>query len=521
MHSDYSILKQNIIYPLGLVNSILTSALRKRIHEIHHFMEHPHEVQAGLLQRLLESGRNTEFGRKHGFSTIRNLEDYQNRFPVSSYEQFFPYIERMMQGEHHILWPGKTKWFSKSSGTTNAKSKFIPVSREALYNCHYKGGKDLLSLYLNNNPQSSLFNGKGLSIGGSYAANPVHSRANCGDISAIIMANLPSWAQYIRTPDVKTALMSEWESKLEKIARITQKQHVTSISGVPTWTCVLLEKILQLTGKKNILEVWPEFEVFFHGGVAFAPYKEMFKRFFPNQGTHYVETYTASEGFFGIQDRLDSEDLLLLLDYGIFYEFLPVEEADKEFPATVSLQDVQLHKNYALVISTNAGLWRYKIGDTVKFTSLKPYRIKVSGRTKHFINAFGEELIIENAESAISLACERSGAVISNFTAAPLYFKDNAKGGHEWIIEFAIAPRDLSVFTEILDSRLKELNSDYEAKRYRDLALQRPVIHSVPEGTFYKWMKRNGKLGGQHKVPRLSNSREYIDEILNEVVPTL
>jgi hypothetical protein len=359
-----------------------------------------------------------------------------------------------------------------------------------------------------------MFKGKGLAIGGSYVANPMNSKSYYGDVSAVIMQNLPLWAQFVRTPNRKIALMDEWESKIEKMAKATIHKNVTNISGVPTWTIVLLERILQITGKKNILEVWPEFEVFFHGAVAFHPYKEIFKKLLPGDKVNYIETYNASEGFFGIQDSLHSDEMLLMLDYGIYYEFIPMEENENENPRTIGLHEVELNKNYAMVISTNAGLWRYKIGDTIRFTSVSPYRIKISGRTKHFINAFGEELIIENAETAITKASNKTGAIINNFTAAPIYFEGNSRGSHEWVIEFSKEPHNLSDFSTILDDTLKEVNSDYEAKRYKDIALQKPLVRKVPQGTFYNWMKKRGKLGGQNKVPRLSNTRDYIEDIL-------
>jgi hypothetical protein len=500
-----------------LFNSILKSVLKRRINEIENFIKHPHEVQERIFKELVEHGKNTEWGKKYGYSSVKNYKDYCSNVPVSAYESLFPYIDRMMKGEQNILWPSKIDWFSKSSGTTNAKSKFIPVSKESLHGCHYKGGKDLLAHYFTNFPNSKLFSGKGLAIAGTYKDNPLTKNSYYGDISAVIAANLPAWAQYARTPDLKTALMDEWESKIERIAKLTINENVTNIAGVPTWTIVLLERILQITGKKNLLEVWPNFEVFYHGAVAFSPYKEVFKRFFPDKRVNYIESYNASEGFFGMQDQAQSGDMLLMLDYGIFYEFIPAEEADSDNPTTLTLDQIMLDKNYAMVISTNAGLWRYKIGDTVKFTSLSPYRIKVSGRTKHFINAFGEEVIIENAEAAISAATEKTGAIISEFTAAPIYLDNKNKGGHEWIIEFTREPSNLEDFAKELDKKLKEINSDYEAKRYRDIALQMPVIHNVPHGTFYNWMKKRGKLGGQNKVPRLSNTREYIDDILKDI----
>jgi hypothetical protein len=480
-------------------------------------MANPHQAQQSIFSDLISKGKDTEWGKKHGYRDIRSVKDFQKNVPISPYESLFPYIERMMKGEQNILWPSRIDWFSKSSGTTNAKSKFIPVSTEALQRCHYKGGKDMLSLYFTNFPESTLFSGKGLAIGGTFYDNKFRKNSWYGDISAVIMGNLPVWAQFARTPDLKTALMDEWEAKIERIAHLTINENVTNIAGVPTWTIVLLEKILEMTGKSNMMEVWPNFECFYHGAVAFSPYRDVFQKFFPGNKVHYIETYNASEGFFGMQDRLKAEDLLLMLDYGIYYEFIPAEEAESENPRVLSLSEVEIGKNYALVISTNAGLWRYKIGDTVKFTSLSPYRIKVSGRTKHFINAFGEEVIIENAEAAISEASSQTGAIICEFTAAPIYLDGKSKGGHEWLIEFSREPDDLITFTLLLDQKLKEVNSDYEAKRHKDLALQLPVIHAVPTGTFYDWMKKRGKLGGQNKVPRLSNSREFVDDILNDL----
>ena len=490
--------------------------MKKRIHQIELFMKYPHDVQDEILKKLLQSAKNTEFGRKYDFNSIDNYEQFRERVPVSSYEEMFPYIERLMRGEQNILWPSEIKWFSKSSGTTNARSKFIPVSTEALEDCHFKGGKDLLSIYVNNHPDTKIFDGKGLGVGGSYQLNEYDSSATSyyGDVSAVIMQNLPEWAEFIRTPCLDTALMNNWEEKIEKMAHETADVNVTSIAGVPTWTILLIQKIVEAQGKKNITEVWPNLEVFFHGAVAFGPYRNLFKKLIPKKGMQYWETYNASEGFFGIQDLLNSEELLLMLDYGIFYEFIPVEELDAENPKAVRLNEVQKDKNYAMVISTNAGLWRYHIGDTVKFTSVSPYRIRISGRTKHFMNAFGEEVIVENAEQAITKACEATGAVMNNFTAAPVYLEEGKRGGHEWIVEFSIKPSNLKKFTETLDRTLRHINSDYDAKRAKNLALAMPVVHDVAEGTFYDWMKRRGKLGGQNKVPRLSNSREYVEDIL-------
>lgn len=501
---------------MEIFNSILTWVMKKRIHQIELFMKYPHEVQEEIFKKLLRTAKNTEFGKKHGFESIDNLDKFQERVPVHQYETLFPYIERRMKGEQNLLWPTDVKWFAKSSGTTNARSKFIPVSQEALDDCHFKGGKDLISIYVNNFPESKMFSGKGLAICGSHKINEYDPSSNSyyGDVSAVIMQNLPLWAQFVRTPSLEVALMENWEEKIEKMAEITAEENVTNLSGVPTWTILLIQRIKELKKIDSILDVWPNLEVFFHGAVAFHPYRQLFEQLIPKNDMRYVETYNASEGFFGIQDRTDSDELLLMLDYGVFYEFIPYDEIQNEEPKVVSLHNVEIGVNYAMIISTNSGLWRYNIGDTIKFTSTSPYRIKISGRTKHFINAFGEELIIENAESAITKACEVTGAVIDNFTAAPIHFEKNKKGKHEWVIEFKKEPESLDRFVLLLDENLRELNSDYDAKRFKDLALQLPLVHSAKPGTFYAWMKKRGKLGGQNKVPRLSNSREYIDEVL-------
>ncbi|MBL7860361.1 MAG: GH3 auxin-responsive promoter family protein [Cyclobacteriaceae bacterium] len=501
---------------MQILNSILTWVMKKRIHQIELFMKYPHEVQDEILKRLLTNARYTEFGQKYSFDDLINYEDYKRRVPVHTYEQLFPYIDRLMRGEQNVLWPSEVKWFAKSSGTTNARSKFIPVTNEALEECHFKGGKDLLSIYVNNYPETKIFSGKSLAVGGSSQINEFEPSSSSfyGDVSAVIMQNLPPWAQFIRTPSLEVALMQNWEEKIERLARETIEVNVTNIAGVPTWTVLLLQHILKRENKNSILEVWPNLEVFFHGAVSFRPYKNLFRSIIPGDQMRYWETYNASEGFFGIQDQRDSEDLLLMLDYGVFYEFIPIEELDKEYPEALSLAEVEVGKNYAMVITTNAGLWRYNIGDTVKFTSTSPHRIRISGRTKHFINAFGEEVIIENAETAITRACEQTGAVIDNFTAAPIYLEKSKRGGHEWIIEFKVIPRDMNEFRHVLDETLRKVNSDYDAKRALDIALMAPTIHPVAEGTFYNWMKKRGKLGGQNKVPRLSNSREYVDDIL-------
>ncbi|OOG78825.1 GH3 auxin-responsive promoter family protein [Algoriphagus sp. A40] len=506
---------------MEVINSFLTWIFKSRLGQIENFKENPIPVQEETFRELIDAGRRTEFGREYGFEQIRTYADFAAKVPVFDYESFKPYIEKTMQGRQNVIWNTDIEWFAKSSGTTGSRSKYIPISEESLEECHYKGGKDMVSLYVSTHPESKLFTGKSLTIGGTLEKNPLNPEgtAKAGDVSAVIMQNLPIWAQFARTPALETALMGEWEAKIEKMARETMNENVTSIAGVPTWTIVLLRRVLELKKAKNILEVWPNLEVFFHGAVAFGPYRSLFKELIPSEKMRYMETYNASEGFFGIQDQPDSEELLLLLDYGIFYEFIAMEEWEKENPTVIPLKEVEVEKNYAMVISTNGGLWRYKIGDTVKFTSLLPYRFRISGRTKHFINAFGEEVIVENAEAAVQFAAEETHSTIANFTAAPVYFEGNgSNGAHEWIIEFQKAPADLEEFTRLLDQKLRQVNSDYDAKRYKDIALKMPLVHQAPTGLFESWLRKKGKLGGQHKVPRLSNSRELVEELL-EMMP--
>jgi hypothetical protein len=490
--------------------------MKKRIHQIELFQKYPYEVQTELMGSLINKAAKTVYGQKFGFSNIRSVSDFQKQLPIQNYQDLFPYIDRIMHGEKNVLWPTEIKWFAKSSGTTNSRSKFIPVSNEALNDCHLKGGKDMLSFYFNNYEDTKMFTGKSLVIGGSHQVNQLNQNANSfyGDVSAVLISNLPWWAQLVRTPSLEIALMDEWEAKLEKMVENCLHENVTSISGVPTWTMVLLEKILAAKGADNLMDIWPNLEVFFHGAVAFGPYESQFKRLIPSNKMHYLETYNASEGFFGIQDQKDSKDMLLMLDYGIFYEFIPFHEIDSKYPKVLDISSVEIGKIYALIITTNAGLWRYRIGDTITFTSLNPHRIRIVGRTKHFINAFGEEVMIENAENAISVACMKTAAEISNFTAGPRYLNKGQKGCHEWVIEFHRHPDDLNRFTQILDETLREINSDYDAKRHKDIALVSPIVYVVDPGVFHNWMKGRGKLGGQNKVPRLANNREYLDEIL-------
>ncbi|MBT9187968.1 GH3 auxin-responsive promoter family protein [Zobellia russellii] len=499
--------------PITLFNSIASWLLKKRYHQIELFLKYPEEVQEEVLHQLIEIAEDTEIGRKYDFESINSYETFRERVPISSYEQIEPIIERTRRGEQNIFWPTSIKWFAKSSGTTNAKSKFIPVSEEALEDCHYKSGKDLLCLYLNNNENSQLFTGKSLRLGGSkelYEDNGSYF----GDLSAILIDNMPLWAEFSSTPSSKVSLMSEWESKLKAIIKESTQENVTSLAGVPSWMLVLLNKVLQETGKDNLFQVWENLEVYFHGGVSFNPYEEQYKKLLPRKSFKYYEIYNASEGFFAIQDRNNADDLLLMLDYGIFYEFIPMSEYGTEGQMAIPLWEVKKNTNYAIIITTNSGLWRYKIGDTIKFTSTSPYRIKVTGRTKHHINVFGEELIIENAEEALKNICLKTGAEIKDYTAGPIFMVEKEKGAHEWVIEFRNPPDDINVFTEYLDNALKSLNSDYEAKRYNNITLNMPTIHIARENLFYDWLKLKGKLGGQHKIPRLSNKRDYIEELL-------
>ena len=477
------------------------------------FLKYPIDVQKELLFKLLQKAKHTEIGNTFGFANIKSYKEFTEKVPIQQYESIEPLIQRARKGEQNIFWPTPIKWFAKSSGTTNAKSKFIPVSDEALEDCHFKAGKDMLCLYYNNNPSAQLFAGKGLRLGGSSAVYE-DNNSYFGDLSAIIIENMPFWADFSSAPKQEVALMEEWESKIKAIIDETIHEDITSLVGVPSWMLVLLNRVLERTGKDNILEVWPNLEVYFHGGVNFNPYREQFKKIIPKKGFKYYETYNASEGFFGIQDVNNSLDLLLMLDYGIYYEFIPMDEFDGENSEAIPLSEVQLNVNYAIVITTNGGLWRYLIGDTVKFTSLNPYRIRITGRTKHFINVFGEELIIENAENALKQACLKTNSEISEFTVAPVFMNGSKSGGHEWIIEFRKHPECINYFTEILDNSLKSINSDYEAKRYNNLTLAMPKINIAKEGLFYKWLKKNGKLGGQHKVPRLSNSRTNLEDLM-------
>ncbi len=498
---------------MKLLSPAISQLARLRSWRIEAWMNNPIEAQREVLQDLVTAAQYTEFGKKYDFSKLFTIRSFKESVPIQEYDDIKHYIHRIMEGEQNILWNTPINWFAKSSGTTSEKSKFIPVSEESLNDNHYQAAKDVLTLYYQFNPDSELLTGKGLIIGGSHTINQVNEDAHFGDLSAVLLQNSPFWAHWIRTPELTIALMDEWENKIEKLAENTINENVTSISGVPTWTLVLFKKILEITGAKTISEVWPSLELYMHGGVSFTPYKEQFKRLI-GKDIFYLDLYNASEGFFAAQDVPGKEGMLLFLDHGIFYEFMPVSEYGKPVPQTIGLKDIELGKNYAPVISTNGGLWRYLIGDTVQFTSINPYRIKVTGRLKHFINAFGEEVIVDNTDKAIAIACQRTNAIVNDYTAAPVYFSENAGAAHEWLIEFENEPEDLNSFITELDNALKDTNSDYEAKRYKNIALQKPLVRVLKKGVFSLWLKSKGKLGGQHKVPRLSNDRDFINQII-------
>lgn len=498
---------------LPIINSIASWLLKKRIHQMELFLKYPHEVQEELLFNLLKSAENTTVGKNYEFSSIKNYRTFAERIPVSTYEDLEPLIEKTRRGEQNVFWNSHIKWFAKSSGTTNAKSKFIPVSSETLDLCHFKASKDLLCLYLNNNEDSQLFTGKSLRLGGSkelYEDNNTFF----GDLSAILIDNMPIWAEFSSTPSNKVSLMGDWETKLPAIINETIQENVTSLAGVPSWMMVLLNNILETTGKNNLLDIWPNAEVYFHGGVNFEPYKEQYKKLFPKDNFKFYEIYNASEGFFAIQDKNDSSELLLMLDYGIFYEFISMDTFETANQKVIPLDEVVLFKNYAIVITTNSGLWRYLIGDTIRFTSIDPYRIVVTGRTKHHINVFGEELMIENTDKALAKTCLELNCEVIDYTVAPVFMHDKQKGAHEWIIEFKTKPTNITSFSILLDKNIQLLNSDYEAKRYNDMTLNPLVVNIARANLFYDWLKENDKLGGQHKIPRLSNNRNYIDELL-------
>jgi hypothetical protein len=511
------LLVPHILLYMPLITSIVNWLNFKRVTQIDLIRKYPGEVQQECFTYLIDRAINTKWGKSHHFCDILTVSDFQRSVPIQTYDDIKPYVDQIREGETNLLWPGDIKWFAKSSGTTTDKSKYLPVSKESLEKCHFRGGRDILAIYTNNYSESKLFSGKGLTLGGSHKIDNFNNQSYYGDLSAILIENLPFWTEFIRTPSQEVALLDKWEIKLDRITKETIKENVTSLAGVPSWNLVMIKHLLSYTGKSNLLEVWPNLELFIHGGVSFTPYKEQFQNLIPSKNMHYLEAYNASEGFFAIQDNPAYDDMLLMLDYGIFYEFMPLEMLNENNPRVLTIDQVETGKNYALIISTNSGLWRYLIGDTVTFTSTYPHKIKISGRTKHFINVFGEEVIIDNADKALMDACIKTGSQVVDYTVGPVFMSKSEKGRHEWIIEFELPPKNLEEFCYHLDTALMNVNSDYEAKRYNNITLDKPLINIAPKGTFYKWMAKKGKLGGQNKVPRLFNTRKYLDELLVEM----
>ncbi len=498
---------------MKLLSAAISKIARARLWRIKNWTDYPVTAQREVLQSLITEAQYTDFGKKHGFSSLFSVKEFKERVPIQEYETLRLYIQRMMNGEENVLWDSPVKWFAKSSGTTSDKSKFIPISEESLQENHFKASKDVLTNYYKNFPSSNLLMGKGLVVGGSHQINQFNEGIQYGDLSAVLIQNTPFWGQWLRTPELSVALMDEWDQKIEKLAQATANENVTSLAGVPTWTLLLLKRILEIKEKKTIKEIWPNLELYINGGVSFVPYRDQFEKII-GAPINYLEIYNASEGFFAAQERPEDNGMTLFTEHGIFYEFMPAEEYGKPTPQTVGLDNVVINKNYALVISTTGGLWRYLVGDTIKFTSLDPYRIKVTGRVKHYMNAFGEEIIVDNSDNAIAIASKKTGCVVIDYTAAPIYFSEKNNGAHEWLIEFEKAPENMNAFIFELDSALKSINSDYEAKRYKDIALRLPTVHQAYSGTFTKWLQNKKQVGGQHKIPRLSNERKILEEIL-------
>jgi hypothetical protein len=502
---------------MSIISPAIKRYMKLRLSAIDNFVLNPIDTQKQVFNYLVGSAQFTEYGRKYGFEHINSIKEFKERVPVNDYDSLKPYIQKILEGNQNILWSDPINWFAKSSGTTSDKSKFIPVSKDALDDTHFKSGKDVLSLYLRQFPQTNIMNGKCLTIGGSHQVNHLGGESFYGDLSAVMLQNMPFMGQIMRAPELSVALMDEWEAKLEAMIYSVFHENITFIAGVPTWTLVLIKRILEIAGTSDLQKIWPNLELYIHGGVSFTPYRKQFEQLIPSSSMKYMETYNASEGFFAAQDDLNEEGMLLFLNHGIFFEFMPMDEYGKEQPRTLSLREVSTGVNYALVISTNSGLWRYIVGDTIQFTSTEPFRVKVSGRLKHFINAFGEELIVDNSDHAIAMACKNTGAVVNDYTAAPVYMSGSENGAHEWIIEFDYLPVPLELFVKEMDQALQQVNSDYEAKRHKDIALRMPIVHKMQKGGFNDWLKSRGKLGGQHKVPRLSNERSYLEEILRFV----
>ncbi|OIP00416.1 MAG: hypothetical protein AUJ98_07675 [Bacteroidetes bacterium CG2_30_33_31] len=500
---------------MEIINKVASWFIKKRIHQIELFLKYPHDVQNELFRQLISQSEDTFWGLKYDYKSIKNYDDFKKTVPINTYDDLKPYIDRIRNGEEDVLWPGAVHWFAKSSGTTSDKSKFIPVTDDSLEDCHYKGGKDMLAVYYQNHPESEVLNGKTIGVAGTSRPDEGKNAGSfVGDLSAILMNNLPLWAHITKTPNLSVSLMEGWDEKVDLISKLTIDEDVRLISGVPSWMLIILHKVLEITGKTIIQDVWPNFELVVHGGVSFGPYAQQFKNIMSPK-THYLEVYNASEGFFGLQDDSNRDDMILMLDYGIFYEFIPMSEFNKPNPTIINLSGVDRGICYAMVISTNAGLWRYIIGDTVTFTSLEPYRIKITGRVRSFINVVGEELMVENADKAILIACNHTNAIIKEYTAAPIMDTNGANIRHKWLMEFEREPEDIDYFTHVFDNSLKSANSDYESKRYMNMLLKSPEIKILHNGAFVSWLAKNHKLGGQFKVPRLNNDCNIIDEILN------
>jgi hypothetical protein len=497
---------------MPFLSKTISLLARLRYKRIHNWVNHPAAAQRQVLQSLISDAQYTVFGKQYNFAGLFTIKEFKKRVPLHEYDDMRPFIERMMAGEENVLWNAPVNWFAQSSGTSNNKSKFIPVSEESLKENHFQASKDVLTKYYKNFPSSDLLTGKSLVVGGSHQISQLSENVHCGDLSAVLMQNSPFWGQWLRTPELSIALLDEWENKIEKLAQTTADENVTSLAGVPTWTLLLLKRILDIKQKKTIAEVWPNLELYINGGVSFIPYRKQFEEVIGKQ-INFLEIYNASEGFIAAQEKPDDEGMLLFTEHGIFYEFMPVEEYGKANAKTLGLTSVELDKQYAIVISTTGGLWRYIMGDTVLFTSLNPYKIKITGRLKHYMNAFGEEVMVDNADKAIAIAAQKTNAIVKDYTAAPIYFTKQSNGAHEWLIEFDKTPPDIDLFAKEMDAALKNVNSDYEAKRHKDIALSMPVVHIMPEGTFTEWLRKKGKVGGQHKVPRLSNERKIVEEI--------
>ncbi len=503
-----------ILPQMKLLSPAISKLARMRLWRIEKWTNEPIAAQREVLQHLVTAAQYTQFGKKYNFTRLFTVKDFKKAVPIHEYDDMKPYIQRMMEGEENVLWNTPISWFAKSSGTTSDKSKFIPISDESLQDNHYQANKDVLTNYYKNFPGSDLLTGKGLVVGGSHQINKINEEIQYGDLSAVLMQNSPFWGQWLRTPELSIALLDEWETKIEKLAQATANENVTSVAGVPTWTLILFKRILEIKNAQTIKEVWPNLELYIHGGVSFVPYREQFQKIVGSP-INFLEVYNASEGFFAAQAHPEDNGMTLFTEHGIFYEFMPVDQYGKPNPRTIGLSEVEKGKNYALIVSTTGGLWRYLVGDTIQFTSINPYRIIVSGRLKHYINAFGEELIVDNTDRAIAIASQKTGAIVNDYTAAPVYFSEDNNGAHEWLIEFEKEPENLELFTAALDDELKNVNSDYEAKRHKDIALRMPLVKWMPRGSFANWLRSKGKLGGQHKIPRLSNDRTVVEEILS------